>query len=183
MPAIHAHGYPNIAASLAPFWRSVAETAAWCTPRADPARPRECLRTAELAPRPLEPSYADAVATVVVQRGMHVRVAAGTGAPAAARGRLLVYFPDAELQDGAAEAETGGFLDVHNCPPHDTWVAFYEDARAPTRSHLRYLVAWVPEAFVPSTERGIRADPERCVTWLDAAGVSLAALARPAMAG
>ena len=31
-------------------------------------------------------------------------------------GHLAVFYPDAQLADGAAEAETGGFFDIHNTP-------------------------------------------------------------------
>lgn len=37
-------------------------------------------------------------------------------------GRLLAYFPDDNLTDGAAEEDSEGFFDVHNVPPCDTWV-------------------------------------------------------------
>jgi hypothetical protein len=37
-------------------------------------------------------------------------------------GRLVAYFPDDNLFDGAAEAESQGFFDVDNIPPYDTWV-------------------------------------------------------------
>jgi hypothetical protein len=78
-------------------------------------------------------------------------------------GRLLVYFPDAELSDGAAEAETAGYFDVWNAPPHDTWVGFYEDESTPDDSFRRYLVAWVPNVFEAAVARvGLRIPGSAC---------------------
>jgi hypothetical protein len=80
-------------------------------------------------------------------------------------GRLLVYFPDAELSDGAAEAETNGFFDVENAPPWDTWVALFQDDPSDL-SYGTYLVSWVPGELVESVSRGIWVNPEECIVWL-----------------
>jgi hypothetical protein len=45
-----------------------------------------------------------------------------TGRVSLLGGRLMVYFPDAALADGAAEVQSRGFFDVHNTPPWDTWI-------------------------------------------------------------
>ena len=82
-----------------------------------------------------------------------------------AGGRLLAYFPDAELSDGAAEAETRGFFDVNNAPPWDTWVALFRDEGGDL-STSDCLVAWVPGALVESVDRGIYVNPEQCILWL-----------------
>lgn len=80
-------------------------------------------------------------------------------------GRLLCYFPDANLADGAAEVASGGFFDINNIPPWDTWVGLY-------RSDLRdvslrvYLISYVPEMFLEHAARGIDANPESCIAWL-----------------
>jgi len=82
-------------------------------------------------------------------------------------GQLLVYFPDAELADGAAEQETAGFFDVNNAPPWDTWVGFFHDSSAPDSSCARYLVAWIPDQFISLAQKGIDVNPERCIEWLE----------------
>ncbi len=76
-----------------------------------------------------------------------------------------MYFPDLELSDGAAEHETAGYFDVHNTPPWDTWIALVEDATA-KRMETRFLVAYVPSAFVEAVGRGIWTNPEECICWL-----------------
>lgn len=81
-----------------------------------------------------------------------------------------MYYPDHDLCDGAAEAESAGFLDMHNAPPWDTWVALIEDSR----EKVPFLVAWVPPAFIALANAGIEVNPEECVQWLDRSGLALA---------
>ena len=157
---------PDVSSSIQPFLDSLAQTAAWCGPRADVASAGGCLRTPSLAPRPLEADYFSAVSTVLRNRRHSIGQAFGW--PRAGEGRLMVYFPDADLSDGAAEVETGGWFDVYNTPPWDTWAGFFHDDRpAPTDAYARYLVAWVPPAFVEMVGRGIYVNPEQCIAWLD----------------
>jgi len=87
-------------------------------------------------------------------------------------GRLLIYFPDAQLSDGAAEAASEGFFDVHNAPPWGSWVAYFED-RASESPYSSYLLAWVPETLVALAAAGIDVNPEQCIVWLDDAPVAL----------
>jgi hypothetical protein len=82
-------------------------------------------------------------------------------------GRLLAYFPDLNLCDGAAEAESRGYLDVENCPPWETWVALVEDTSTQDSDVRRVLISWVPNVFVPNVSAGIRVNPEDCIVWLD----------------
>jgi len=82
-------------------------------------------------------------------------------------GKLLVYGPDEELSDGAAEEETKGFFDVANCPPWDTWVAFIEELHPAPGGRIAYLISWVPPQFLESVSRGIYVNPEQCIRWLE----------------
>jgi hypothetical protein len=85
-------------------------------------------------------------------------------------GRLLVYFPESDLGCGAAEAETHGFFDVHNCPAWDTWVGIrtlrYGETRQPG------VVCWIPAPLVALVTRGIDVSPEECIAWLDRAALA-----------
>jgi hypothetical protein len=89
-------------------------------------------------------------------------------------GRLLAYFPGDNLFDGWAETVSEGFFDVNNIPPYDTWVWMvrnirtfeYEDHEQ-GEIEANYLVAWVPPDFIPLASRGVEANPERCILWLD----------------
>ncbi len=79
--------------------------------------------------------------------------------------RLLAYFPDAELADGAAEDETAGFFDLFDAPPWDTWVALFDDGHA-TSAHSVYLVAWIPPRFAEVAEKGIEVNMMGSLAWL-----------------
>ena len=77
--------------------------------------------------------------------------------PHPAQGRLLRYWPEENLADGAAEYASVGFFDTDNTPPWDTWVAFSSGM----------LVSWVPGELLELVTRGIDANPEGCIAWVD----------------
>jgi hypothetical protein len=162
---------PDCSSSLEPFIQRVAETVAWCLPHADAQDARGSLRPDALRPRTLEASYFAAVRHVAPgwyeMRGLQP-------VPRDLRGgRLMVYFPDAELSDGAAEVESGGFFDVFNAPPWATWVAFAEDEGVDLDiSFRRYLIAYVPPVFLDACAAGIEVNPEECIVWLEDADVA-----------
>ena len=149
---------------------SLASAIAWCDEHADPKRPRESLRTPELLSGLLLQDRSWIVEEVVASR-VALRRGPGNVGSLGAGGRLMVFFPNADLSDGAAEDASDRFLDVHNTPPWDTWVALLED---PNRdpSYGTYLVAWVPEPFVELVDRGIRVNPEKCIVWLEDAPIA-----------
>jgi hypothetical protein len=71
------------------------------------------------------------------------------------------------MQTSAAELpelETNGFFDVHNVPPHDTWIAFA--LMASQRAHASHLMSWVPAELLQPVARGIRVNPEQCIAWI-----------------
>jgi hypothetical protein len=114
-------GGPHVTPSLPELLRPLlAETIAWCSPKVVETAPQLCLRGEPFGDRStyiLEKSLVDDVA-----RWRSARV--GSLPPASNHhGRLLAYFPDLNLCDGAAEAESRGYLDVENCPPWETWIA------------------------------------------------------------
>jgi hypothetical protein len=89
-----------------------------------------------------------------------------------APGRFLIYFPDAELTDGAAQAESREFFDVFNAPPWGTWVGYF-DEKSGDADRSAYLLAWVPSEFIPLAEAGIAVNPEECIVWLKDSSVAL----------
>lgn len=83
-------------------------------------------------------------------------------------GRLLAYFPDANLCDGVAESVSQGFFDENNIPPRDTWVWMAEEQPNITDDITgSFLIAWVPPAFMELANAGIFVNPEGCMLWLD----------------
>ena len=88
-------------------------------------------------------------------------------------GRLVVYFPDANLCDGAAEAASNGFFDVENTPPWDTWVALGSDpGHDKDPSYGTYLISWVPPQLIALASAGIDVNPEECIVWLENAAIA-----------
>ncbi len=158
---------------LPDFRKRLSETVAWCLPRAANSPRATCLRSCELEPGRLEPDRSATVRAVL--RARERLVAAAT--PPAANlslgsigGRLLAYFPDADLTDGAAEAATRGYFDVRNTPPWDTWVAYYETpppAPGANPSYANVLISWVPPALVSLASDGIDVNAELCIQWLE----------------
>jgi len=169
---------PDCSTSLEEFRQRLAQTVAWCVPRADPANPRDCLRDPDLRPRTLEPSYFYAVWSVAMRRWPWTRPDPVARGPVLEGGRLLVYFPDAELTDGAAEVESGGYFDVFNAPPWGTWVAFATDDSGSDASYGNYLIAYVPPVFLEACAAGIEVNPEACIVWLEDADVAFRDLLR-----
>src|SRR5690242_17423880 len=79
-------------------------------------------------------------------------------------GRLLIYYPDQNLFDGAAMNSSEGFFNVDNVPPWDTWLAYVlEDVQG----FGTYLLAWVPPQFLELATAGVMVNPEMCILWAE----------------
>jgi hypothetical protein len=147
------------------------EAALWCERNLDLNSIGNCLRPRRIAPQFLPRDRWQAVDDVVILRRQEIgRSDADTGRRAA--GRLLVYFPELDLTDGAAEAVSQEFFDAYNAPPWGTWVAYFKDLDR-NDCCSSYLLAWVPEALAGVATAGIDANPEQCITWLEDAGVGV----------
>jgi hypothetical protein len=139
----------------------------------DPVR----LRTRDLLPvgKRLRDSEAVIEALAIEPWGLVESIATGRRLPLSLPalelpGRLMVYFPHLNLRDGAAELESGGFFDLDNSPPWDTWVAVFEDQSDSEPGP--YVIAWVPEPLIGAAEAGIAVNPEGCIVWLDESEVA-----------
>jgi hypothetical protein len=136
----------------------------WCRRHSDPTSIGGCLRPARILPPPLPESRWQAVETVIAARRQELRRTTDYTLGDVA-GRLLVYFPDVTLPDGRAETASSEFFDVHHAPPCGTWVGYFEeDGRDASRS--AYLLAWIPQLFVPFANEGLRATPDARLAWL-----------------
>jgi hypothetical protein len=162
--------------SSAPSWLEylqllVNETATWCSLRADRSAAGACLRPESIRPSVLLRTRWDCVGDVCGKRRTELQ--RQKVLPTAGHaGRLLLYFPDANLADGAAEAESGGFFDVDNAPPHGTWIAYFEE-RAADVSYKSYLLSWVPAAPVSLANAGVNVNPEECIAWVDTSDMAI----------
>lgn len=82
-------------------------------------------------------------------------------------GRLLAFFPEENLSDGAAEAASGGFFRWDNTPSWDTWVGYFADPLPADEALARkYLVSFVPQSLIERVQHGIDVNPEQCIVWL-----------------
>ena len=151
--------------------RRLRETAEWCRRHVDLRAIGTCLRSRSVAPQFLARDRWQSVHDVAIMRRQELGPIDFRGFEAP-RGRLLVYYPDAELSDGAAEQASQEFFDVYNAPPWGTWVGYFEETGS-DESYGSYVVAWVPEQLVPLVSAGIEVNPEECIAWLDGANVSV----------
>jgi hypothetical protein len=140
------------------------ETAAWCERNLDAGSIQACLRPWSIAPSLLARDRWESANDVANRRRQELRDAAADTRQRAP-GKLLVYFPDADLTDGAAEVASQGFFDVYNAPPWGTWVGYFNEPGRDV-SYSAYLVAWVPERLIPLASAGIEVNPEECIQWL-----------------
>jgi len=151
------------------FEDRLAEAIAWCTSRVRADDPQRSLRSQALTPNMLDRDRTAIVDFVAAGRARLVSDRPPITGPESLRdGRLVVYFPDANLADGAASESSCGYFDVHNVPPWDTWIALAcerDPAVDPTRQH--YLIAWVPPELRAYAQAGIDVNPEECIAWLD----------------
>ena len=96
----------------------------------------------------------------IADRRNSVRSEAGAHVLPLRAGRL-------QYRHRAAEETSEGYFDVHNAPPWDTWVLLTENPHRPREAYGTCLVAWVPPSFLSLAQRGIEANPEDCICWLD----------------
>ena len=174
-------------------WR-LAETIAWCN-RTEAHRllsdPERAFRSEALRPastfwylaRDKWPPTAEhlrsrkaAIDTLAETRrnlltaGWEARNAPASRRPAAdlAGGRLLLYRPDENLQDGAAALASERFLNDDNEPPWDTWIAYVAHAELRgNEAPSSYLLSWAPPIFLNLAAAGVRVNPEECIVWAD----------------
>ena len=81
-------------------------------------------------------------------------------------GKLMYFYPDGSLFDGAAEAASGGFFDCDNVPAWDTWVYYGSDSSGERENcDINLLVSWIPRELCRNVNDGIAVNPESCIDW------------------
>jgi hypothetical protein len=158
------------------FIKHLTEAVSWCRDTGLPSQPRTSLRTCKVALDDLT-SQSHQVFRVCLERSRRLWASGKQNLSPVADlcgGRLLAYFPDDNLFDGAAEAESQGFFDVNNIPPYDTWVWMVRNVRSSAYADgacgemdANYLVAWVPPDLIQLANAGVAVNPEACILWLD----------------
>jgi hypothetical protein len=104
--------------------------------------------------------HASIVAQVAEARSEALRQSgkgSNSQSPDLCNGGLLLFAPEDNLSDGAAEYASMGFFDVENVPPWDTWIAMFG----------KYLVSWVPPQLIRLVQEGLDVNPEQCILLAD----------------
>lgn len=165
--------------------RRIAETAAWCEPRASVKQARDGLRSPQLAPAgeawirargDLQVMIAGARRDLiedVAERRAALLGEAGPRTDAARRGRLLLYSPHGTGWDGAAEYVTNGFFDEYETPPWDCWVAWLEEAAESQEQFSSGLLCWIPPKVFVIAEDGAAVSPTESLVWAAAVDTPL----------
>lgn len=166
----------------------IAQTVSWCTKLAENPNMQPTLRTEQLQPNLFHAGYDDVVHSVGICREHHVRddlPKSVSSMPDLCGGGLMVYFPEWNLSDGAAEYVSEGLFDVENLPPWDTWISFFIDKcnnknefkcynkQYYNKQDLIYLLAYVPSELVELANKGIECNPEECIQWMSDADVEI----------
>ena len=151
------------------FELRLTETIAWCVARADTADPKNSLRYDGWSPNILDRDRISIVNSVVKTRSpgrSRSNLRPVQSIADLKGGKIMVYFPDQELADGAAEQASRGFFDIHNAPPWDTWIGLLPYDGPFSSENEPYLAAYVPESLIKDASQGIEANPEQCIMWL-----------------
>ncbi len=174
---------------LSVFKRRLAETARWCALHVSVADPSGSLRSSALRPdiddsktylcyrwSTISEQLA-AVTKLSERRAQLLRVEKHYPDVADelwTNGRLMLYYPNANLFDGVALQESKGYFDVDNAPPWDTWLYYVHDdvmwtepREKQDEAYASYVISWVPPDFVAVAGRGIYVNPEQCISWVD----------------
>lgn len=81
---------------------------------------------------------------------------------------FVIFEPAHTLSDGAAYVASHGYLDEHNLPPWDTWVAVVPSPRG--ELGVAGLLCWVPSWARGHVEDGMAVNPEACLHWAELQG-------------
>ncbi|MBF5045658.1 hypothetical protein FGE12_24845 [Aggregicoccus sp. 17bor-14] len=155
----------------------LAETIAWCAPRAVAARAGETTRTKALMP----PLFAqdentqldlllgspqcslEAVDFIAARRREALELSNAPTPPLRelAGGRVFATDFDTDLC-GAAIVQSNGFLDDLDIPGWDTWFAHE------VRGRYGIVYGWVPPALLTLADRGFNVIPVNTVWWVKA---------------
>lgn len=157
------------------FEKRLSETILWCNRRLNMNDLRNSFRTEDLRPgqdvnsasivgEHRLRSLVDDVATKRDRRlaGILDRPVPGD----LMGGKLLVYAPSRSLAEGHAALVTGGFFDVDESPPWDTWIWMQTGPSKPEREEM-LLACWVPHELINVVQAGIDVQSADWMRWLE----------------
>jgi hypothetical protein len=164
-----------------PIEMRLAETIDWCLPLANPLFPRTSLRGDSLKPTfayneseyQFYSSSFERIFNMGILQDTRSRLLDGENIPLGSHkdlqgGKLLAYFPDESVIDGASEVASKGFFDAMEVPPWDTWVGFFREYKR------EFIVSYVPMGFIEFAQAGIDVNCVECIQWLEDTQTNLA---------
>jgi hypothetical protein len=162
-----------------PIEMRLAETIKWCLPLADPFSPKTSLRNADLKPAfvnsdneffydPQIRIYNTWLLLDARSRLLEQDIAPVCSYKDLKGGKLLAYFPDETVWDGASEAASMEFFDVLDVPAWDTWVGLFREQRGD------FIISYIPECFIDFVQDGIDVNCISCIAWLEDTRTNLA---------
>jgi hypothetical protein len=163
------------------FFRQLVGAITWCERLGKVSIPPESLRNSELRPPAfgMVPDTGERCRWVeriggrreelLARRCYGLRPLAGDArASDLAGGRLLLFYPDETLSDGAAELSSYGLFDFDNEPPWDALVWYVPSDRWPEDDRLTsFGVYWIPPQLLDLADAGVQVNPEACIRWAD----------------
>jgi hypothetical protein len=162
-----------------PLELRLAETINWCLPLANVLTPRESLRSEKL--RPVIADTESDLLYIPYERlssisnlfEMRRKLLDQDISPVSSYndlkgGKLLAYFPDENVCDGASEVASFGFLDVRDAPAWDTWIGLFKNPSSD------FILSYIPKSFIKFVQAGIDVNPVECILWLENTGTNLA---------
>jgi hypothetical protein len=157
----------------------LAETIEWCLALADPLSPKDSLRSEDLKPAfansdneffydPQIRVYNTWLLLDARSRLLEQDIAPVCSYEDLKGGKLLAYFQDETVWDGASEAASMEFFDVLDVPAWDTWIGLFSEPRGD------FIVSYIPENFIDFAQAGIDVNCISCIEWLEDTRTNLA---------
>jgi hypothetical protein len=162
-----------------PIEMRLAETIKWCLAIANPLSPKDSLRSGNLQPEyvnndidficsPHWRVYNTAFLLDTRRKLLGHKMSPVGSYEDLKGGRLLAYFPDETVWDGASEVASMEFFDVLDIPAWDTWVGLF------TEKGRDFIVSYIPESFIKFAQDGIDINCVSCIEWLEDTKTNLA---------
>lgn len=149
--------------------------------RSPALRPDGMLHVTEWSAQPPEPHWDHWMDQIACSRSDNLRATGAYPPPVTGGlegGRVMLFFPDEQLADGASAEASDGYFDLDNIPPWDTWMWIEDDPPHAGAGFTWWIATYVPPALVDRAERGRWANPEQCLQWADL-GEGLMLIPRP----
>lgn len=153
----------GLTASTSTLEKRVNETHVWCQNYGV----HERYRSEKLQPSLLSSDRHSAVEFVANKRSTLLAVDKTEFDKTEHQGRLLAVYLDESQVDGVAEKVTGGFFDLYDVPPWDTWISILYDVLSSDPNRRTLLLVWIPYAMTERVQMAMNSIVSDYMTWAD----------------